>query len=864
MPDSRVRTVTLLFTDLERSTEVLQALGDDEAQALWRTHFRLLRDAVAARGGQEVKSLGDGVMVVFTSALEALACAVAMQQAVHRQNRQQKVGHRLQVRVGLHVGEPIPDAQDYFGMPVVVAQRLCSTASGGQILVSDLVRRLIGSHGPYTFRDQGSLTLKGLAEPLRAYEVVWEPESKGPAAPVPAHGVVPAPAAEEPTPSLPLPPLLAGTERTTFVGRRREMEQLWHCWERVRKGQPRLALVTGEAGVGKTRLAAEFTLAAHAEGATVLFGRSDEAATVSHQPFVEALRHYAAACPLGQLGAQLGPSLAVLTRLVPELARRLPDLPATPSTDPEAEARGLHDAFAALLAAAGHGSPLVLFLDDLHLADKPTLRLLKDLVRSPAPSHLLALGTYRESDVKRKHPLSETLADLRRHQAFDRVPLRGLDEANVGALIHAWAGREAPPGFVRAIHEHTEGNPFFIEEVLRDLAETGADYERDGRLTTDQAIAGLGIPEGVKEVIGQRLARLSEECNSVLTIASVIGREFGIEALERASDLPVDRLMELLEEAVAARVIEEAPQVVGRYSFSHALTRETLYDDLTTTRRVRLHGQTLQYADNEGVKLAYEVMGSSGPSIIALGLSNCPAVRSRIRSIARHWERISRHYRVILYDRRGVGFSAAPDQGYDLAASVEDVRAILDAAEAERVVLWGATDGGPLAIAFAAQCGDRVAGLILAGTSPKLVSWGDFQWGISATVAESFLRLDAVDRGEAASRISSTRHYRLEDAEAIGEVMRRVPRRAWSQIVRAITVADARPFLTLVRTPTLIVHDPDNRYIPVEAAHYMHDQIPGSRLEITEEYGASLLGEALYRRIGAFIEEVTTDSPQHH
>jgi len=853
-----------LFTDLERSTEVLQALGDDEAQALWRTHFRLLRDAVAARGGQEVKSLGDGVMVVFTSALEALACAVAMQQAVHRQNRQQKEGHRLQVRVGLHVGEPIPDERDYFGMPVVVAQRLCSTASGGQILVSDLVRRLVGSHGRYTFRDRGSLTLKGLAEPLAAYEVVWEPDSKRPAAPVSAHRVVSAPAAEEPTPSLPLPPLLAGTERTTFVGRGREMEQLWHCWERVRKGRPQLALVTGEAGVGKTRLAAEFTLAAHAEGATVLFGRSDEAATVSHQPFVEALRHYVAACPLGQLRAQLGATLAVLSRLLPELAQRLPDLPATPSTDPEAEARGLHDAFAALLAAARHGSPVVLFLDDLHLADKPTLMLLKNLVRSPVPSHLLALGTYRESDVKRKHPLSETLADLRRDQAFDRVPLRGLDEANVGALIHAWAGHEAPPGFVRAIHEHTEGNPFFIEEVLRHLAETDADYEREGRLTTDLAIAELGIPEGVKEVIGQRLTRLSEECNSVLTIASVIGREFGIEALERASDLPVDRLLELLEEAVAARVIEEAPHMVGRYSFSHALTRETLYDELTTTRRVRLHGLTLQYADSKGVKLAYEVMGSSGPSIIALGLSNCPAVLSRIRSIARRWERFSRHYRVILYDRRGVGFSAAPDEGYDLAASVEDVRSILDAVEAERVVLWGATDGGPLAIAFAAQCGDRVAGLILAGTSPKLVSWGDFQWGISATVAESFLRLDAVDRGEAASRISSTRHYRLEDAEAIGEVMRRVPRRAWSQIVRAITVADARPFLTLVRTPTLIVHDPDNRYIPVEAAHYMHDQIPGSRLEITEEYGASLLGEALYRRIGAFIEEVTTDSPQRH
>jgi class 3 adenylate cyclase/pimeloyl-ACP methyl ester carboxylesterase len=842
MAEARIGTVTVLFTDLERSTEILQKLGDDEAQVLWRTHFRLLRNAVAARGGQEVKNLGDGLMVVFGSALDALACAVAMQQAVHRHNQQQEEHHRLQVRVGLHVGEPIRDEDDYFGMPVVVAKRLCDRAQGGQIFASDLVRRLVGSRGSHTFRDLESLSLKGIPEPLPACEVVWELVTEEPAAP------------------LPLPPLLASSERTTFVGRERELERLRRHWERVRAGQRQLVLLTGEPGIGKTRLAAEFALAAHAEGATVLFGRSDEAAALPYQPFVEALCHYVAACPLNELRAGLGATGAELTRLVPELAERLPDLPVPPPMAPERERYRLYDALAALLARASQAIPIVLVLDDLHWADNPTLLLLKYIVRSPEQSPLLVLGAYREMELARTHPLSETLADLRRDRAFQRVSLKGLDEGDVGALISAWGGQETPRAFIHAVHELTEGNPFFIEEVLRHLAETGIIYQRDGRWTTDMTVEQMGIPEGVKEVIGRRLSRLSHECNSILTIASVIGREFGLDALERASDLSSDRLLELLEEAVAARVVAEVPHMVGRYSFSHALIYETLYDELTTTRRVRLHGQTLRYADSDGVKLAYEVLGSSGPYLVAVGLTNCPAIRTRLRTVARHWDRVSRFCRVILYDRRGVGFSAAPERGYGLA-SVEDLRAVLDAVGVERAVLWGVVDGGPLAIAFAAQHPERVSGLLLLGTTAKYSSFGDFPFGVKPDVMESFLRTDAVDRGRAISQLTRTRHHHLEEADAIGEVLRRVPQTIWAKILGAIAIADTRPLLARVKAPTLIIHDPDNDYIPVEAAHYLREHLPGSRLEVTEEYGPPPLGEAVYRKIETFIEEVTAGSP---
>jgi len=175
VPEAPSGTVTFLFTDLVGSTELLDKLGDDEAERLRQAHFRLLREAVAGRHGQEVKNLGDGLMVAFASAVDALACAVVMQEAVRLHNQQPGQEHLLEVRIGLHVGEPVRDEDDYFGTAVVVAKRLCDSAEGGRILVSELVRGLVGSRGGYVFRVLGPLALKGFAEPLLACEVVWEP-----------------------------------------------------------------------------------------------------------------------------------------------------------------------------------------------------------------------------------------------------------------------------------------------------------------------------------------------------------------------------------------------------------------------------------------------------------------------------------------------------------------------------------------------------------------------------------------------------------------------------------------------------------------------------------------------------------------
>src|SRR3989442_982545 len=215
--------VTLLFPDLVGSTELLERLGDDAAEEVRRTHFRLLRDAVNNAGGEEVKNLGDGLMTVFPSAVEAVRCAVSMQQAVQRHNEHGK--DPLSVRVGLNVGEPIRDEGDYFGTPVVVAKRLCDKAEGGQILASDLLRGLVGTRGGFVFRSRGLLALKGFSQPLATVEIVWEPATGR---------------------RVPLPPSLDVEQPTGLIGRDGALETLAGHWRDAIEGRRRVTMLTGE------------------------------------------------------------------------------------------------------------------------------------------------------------------------------------------------------------------------------------------------------------------------------------------------------------------------------------------------------------------------------------------------------------------------------------------------------------------------------------------------------------------------------------------------------------------------------------------------------------------------------------------
>jgi DNA-binding SARP family transcriptional activator/class 3 adenylate cyclase len=553
--ERRTGTVTLLFTDQVASTETLQRLGDEEGERLRRAHFGLLREAAAMHGGEEVKNLGDGLMVAFASAVDSVACAITIQQAVDRARATGELA--FAVRIGLNVGEPIRDEGDYFGSSVVIAKRLCDAGAPGQILASELVRGLIGTRGGFTYRSLEAFALKGVAEPVPACEVIWEPSTEQ---------------------RVPLPALVAGEDRGTFVGRADDAAALEAAWAARERGL-RVVVLAGEPGIGKTRLAREFTRRAHEQGATVLAGSCHEEALIPYQPFVEALSHYVACCPPAELAVQVNPRRAQLAAIVPELGDTTDAYP-TVDLGAEQERFRLFEAVSSLLADAAHLRPLVLLLDDLHWADQPSLLLLRHLARSAKDVPLMILGTYRPVEVGDEHPLAAALAELRRARTVEQLSLSGLGEIEVAELIAGRAGQQAPRGFVRRVADRCEGNPFFIEELLHDV---GAE--------ADWGAAASGVPDSVKDLLLRRLRGLGDDCRQVLSVAAVAGRDFELDVLERVLEHPRDRLIDLVEEAIDADVLVEPPQSVGRLSFSHALFRETIYEQLSATRKAAIHGR---------------------------------------------------------------------------------------------------------------------------------------------------------------------------------------------------------------------------------------------------------------------------------
>ena len=236
-------------------------------------------------------------------------------------------------------------------------------------------------------------------------------------------------------------------------------------------------------------------------------------------------------------------------------------------------------------------APLVLIVEDLHCAADPTLRLLEHVARYRQQSQLMIVGTYRSAELTRASALWRSFPDLRNEGVADVVKLSGLGHAEVTTLIEVWAGGEVAPDLSHLVQSRTEGNPFFIGEVLRGVSpEVATGDQRDAQVRWE-AIEQAGIPEGVKEVIGRRLDQLAEPVVRALSIASVIGRRFSLELLEWVSDHSGDELADWLEQAVEAQVAIEVPGAIGLYNFSHTLIAETLYEDLTATRRARLHRQ---------------------------------------------------------------------------------------------------------------------------------------------------------------------------------------------------------------------------------------------------------------------------------
>ena len=619
---AKAETVTILFTDLVGSTELLQRTGDERAQHIFKAHHRLLREAVDAHGGHEVKWLGDGLMVAFGSTHDAVNCAIAMQQS----SRRPTAGERLEIRAGLNVGEVMVDGGDYFGTPVVVARRLCDRASGGQIFASDMIVRLLDGRGAaIEAKDLGPLELKGITNTVPAVEIIYQHDP------------------------------MALLRKLPFVGREAEYETLTKRFSEARNARGSIMLLAGEPGIGKTRLTEEFC--AHASSsATVIRGNCYEGGVASSfGPWLEALRSLVEQTSDADLPEILGAGAPDIAVMLPEIKRRLPNIEDAPRLDPGSERARLFESIGAFLRNADQSTDggLVIFFDDLHWCDKPSLALLEQVARTIADRRIVIVGTYRDVEVDRDHPMAQTLAALRRLEHHEGIALHGFTEDAVVDLLAAIEPSEATAPARRALagvlYAEADGNPLFIREVLNNLVETGRLVQQDGAWVGAVAsIEDLGIPEGIKEVIGRRLLRLSDGCIRMLRRASAMTGGFTWDELCAICDEPKDQLLDALDEALGPQLIEARGEMA--YAFTHALIRATLYDDLSGPRRVLLHRRIAEalealYADDLDAhvgELAAHYLASGGDARKAIEYSVRAGDRAK-KLFA--WEEAAAHYR---------------------------------------------------------------------------------------------------------------------------------------------------------------------------------------------------------------------------
>jgi eukaryotic-like serine/threonine-protein kinase len=450
-----------------------------------------------------------------------------------------------------------------------------------------------------------------------------------------------------------------------FVGREQEMERLRKAFDDCMSSRGGLVMLVGEPGIGKTRTTQELETYAKMRGAQVLWGRTHESAGAPpYWPWIQAGNQYAAAHQ-DDLPTLIGPQMTPeaineLTRIFPWLRQGVNVGEPEEVNDPEVAQFRLFDAYAQYLRAIAHHAPLVIALDDLHWADKPTLLLLQHVARELSRMRVLIVGNYRDTDITRQSALSETLASLNRESGFDRIVLRGLSRDEVAAYIRARANVDPRREVLDRIFEETEGNAFFLSEVVNLMAQ-------EGTLSKD-SISDIAIPDGVREALGRRLNRLSDETNEILQIAAIIGRDFTYDTLtllaspgQASADRDDDALLRMIEEALEARVIEET-EIAGRYRFTHAQMQETLLAELSTTRRVRLHGQV-----GEALEKRYGARADERAGRLAMHFSEAATLSPRFGEKAAKYSTIAgrqavaqaaypeaaRHFRDALSAREG-------------------------------------------------------------------------------------------------------------------------------------------------------------------------------------------------------------------
>jgi class 3 adenylate cyclase len=405
-------TVTLLFSDLVNSTQILQAAGDEAAQRLFHAHHKLITAAIISCGGEELEWLGDGALAAFSLTADAVRCAISIEQTAQRP----VAGIRLEIRMGIHLGEVLRREGGYFGLAVVTTRRLCDRAASGQILCSNIVGEMLAARQTFNFRNLGEMDLKGLATPTTVCEVLYE--NNDPAAML---------------------------KRTPFAGRALQLKLLSAKLEEDCNGRGSMMTICGEPGIGKTRTLEEFSDLAKQRGAITIRGACYEGEwQAPYGPFAEAVMDASRSVRPSVFSDALGKRASIIARIAPALNEMLVDSQEPPSLDKDEERVRLFDAMARFFFAISWRTPLVLILDDLPWADRGPVAMLSHVAHFVADNPIFDDWACLDAEVDRKHPLATALAAISRQRNFDQPSLDGLDRGDLCDLLSMAGDEDAP------------------------------------------------------------------------------------------------------------------------------------------------------------------------------------------------------------------------------------------------------------------------------------------------------------------------------------------------------------------------------------------------------------------------------------
>ncbi|MDQ2939611.1 MAG: AAA family ATPase [Actinomycetota bacterium] len=587
-------TVTIMFTDVENSTKLLSSRGFTESHEIMRAYESIIDEKVAEHAGRRIKGLGDGFMISFGSVRHGVECALEIQRAIAEYGKQNPE-RKMRIRIGINTGEVVEEAGDIFGAAVNVAARVAGKARGGEILVSDVVRQLVGPMAEIQFTVRGRYRLKGFPDRWRLHQVT-------PGEVKEVHRALPT--------------------GDGFVDREQERLDIRMILDRAMSGAGGMLFLGGAPGIGASRLASEVAREASSQGWFVLSGRCPEEGGAPYAPFREVLGAAVAGSTAKALLEAAKDNGPLIAHLMPSLRQKVRAMPNPGEIAADKLRERLFRAAFDFLSNIRGPKPLLVVLDDLHWADEATVLLVRDLAERVGGSHMVVIGTYWDTELESGRTFGTVLSRLLRRRRAQRIALGKLSDGSVEKIAAGVAETALSPTQMMGIQAATGGNPLFVEHSALYMAESESMLGATGRAQNSFTEEDLELAQSVRGLIGRRLERLSEPAQRMLVAAGIVGRDFDIALLEAFGELSGHELRDALEEATRGRFLSTSGP--DKYRFSHDLVRQRVLGVIPLPRLQAYHLAVADTLERMYGKSANERAGEIGHHLYQAGTSADP------------------------------------------------------------------------------------------------------------------------------------------------------------------------------------------------------------------------------------------------